>query len=77
MRGKCLETENCSCAVIHFSLQHTVLLALSYLEDDDSCFYCGERGHNTDKCRHGMKIQCYNCGNVGHKYRNCRYYGMC
>ena len=53
------------------------LLILKEKTKSDSCFYCGERGHNTDKCRHGMKIQCYNCGNVGHKYRNCRYYGMC
>ena len=53
------------------------LLILKEKTKSDSCFYCDERGHNTDKCRHGMKIQCYNCGNVGHKYRNCRYYGMC
>ena len=53
------------------------VLILKEKTKSDSCFYCGERGHNTDKCRHGMKIQCYNCGNVGHKYRNCRYYGMC
>ena len=46
------------------------VLILKEKTKSDSCFYCGERGHNTDKCRHGMKIQCYNCGNVGHKYRN-------
>ena len=53
------------------------VLILKETTKSDSCFYCGERGHNTDKCRHGMKIQCYNCGSVGHKYRNCRYYGVC
>ena len=36
-----------------------------------SCFFCGEIGHNSTKCRHGSKLQCYTCGNFGHKSKFC------
>jgi len=38
-----------------------------------TCFNCGENGHNTRSCRHGMKVQCWCCGGYGHKARMCWY----
>ena len=40
----------------------------------DTCHYCGERGHSSQNCRHGGKIQCYSCGCHGHKAKYCAWY---
>ena len=37
----------------------------------ESCYFCGENGHNTKTCRHGQKIRCYGCGSWGHKAKHC------
>ena len=37
----------------------------------EGCYFCGENGHNTKKCRHGQKIRCYCCGFWGHKAKHC------
>lgn len=31
------------------------------------CFFCGERNHMKDSCRHGKPLQCYTCHGFGHK----------
>lgn len=39
--------------------------------DDACCYFCGERGHVTDVCRHGRVITCNKCGRGGHKAKHC------
>ena len=66
---------------IHLSEAGTATLLKGYNEfvsilthrvHKESCFYCGENGHNMKKCRHGEKIKCFNCGIRGHKAKHCR-----
>ena len=66
---------------IHLSEAGTTTLLKGYNEfvpilnhraQKESCFYCGENGHNTKKCRHGEKIKCFHCGLRGHKAKHCR-----
>ena len=36
-----------------------------------TCFFCGERGHVRDNCRHGGKVECNSCHRLGHKAKFC------
>ena len=40
------------------------------IQEDSKCYTCGESGHNSRSCRHGMTVQCWCCGNIGHKMKN-------
>ena len=37
---------------------------------EDSCYYCNERNHRRDSCRHGQPIQCDVCHEYGHKSKH-------
>ncbi len=35
------------------------------------CYYCYERGHVKNNCRHGRVVRCHSCGRLGHKEKFC------
>ncbi len=35
------------------------------------CYYCYERGHVNNNCRHGRVVRCHSCGRLGHKEKFC------
>ncbi|KAK6173328.1 hypothetical protein SNE40_016800 [Patella caerulea] len=44
-----------------------------YTKRSDHCFYCQQRGHNTNTCRNGDYVTCRTCGVAGHKAKSCIY----
>ncbi len=40
-------------------------------DNQPACFYCGETGHVTHRCRWQGPIRCHNCSQLGHKAKLC------
>lgn len=36
------------------------------------CYYCAERNHTQEKCRHERPVTCSSCGRKGHKAKFCK-----
>ena len=40
-------------------------------QEERYCWFCGEKNHVSQNCRHGQKITCHNCNMLGHKSKMC------
>ena len=56
---------------VYEKYMYTPVLKVKSIRSAQNCYFCGENGHNSAKCKHGSKVQCYMCGQFGHKSKFC------